>query len=82
MPGVKAVRRLGHLADVDVRGQLLVDLAAQEFGREGGVDVEMRDLGDRVDAGVRASRTIQLEVARGPWRRPTARSISPGPCAR
>ena len=36
--------------------------AAQRLGRQARADVEVRDLAERVDAGVGAARSVQLEV--------------------
>ena len=49
---------------------------SQAFGRQGGPHVEVRDLGEGVDAGVGPARAVQLEVARAGGFE-TARSISP-----
>ena len=62
VPGVELVRRLLDGDDVDVGRQLVVDSAAQRLSVEVRVDVEVRDLRQRVDAGVGASRPVQLEL--------------------
>ena len=62
MPGVEAVRRLVDPPDVDVRGQALVDAVAQGVWRQVGVNLEVRDLRQRVHARVGAPRAVQLEL--------------------
>ena len=49
-------------SDVNVGRQLVVDLAPQRFGRERCVQLEVRYLRQRVDAGIGAPGPIQLEV--------------------
>ena len=60
---VEPVRRSGHRPDVDVCGKFVVDLSAEELGREVRVDVEMGDLRQGVYARIGASRSIQFELA-------------------
>jgi hypothetical protein len=58
---VKPVRRLVDAADVNVGRQLVVDPPAQLFRVEPRVQLEMRHLRQRMDAGVRPSGAAQLE---------------------
>jgi len=60
---VEAVRHPIGRQDVDVGGELVVDAAPQLFGRNVRADIEMRDLRERVYAGVGAAGPVQLEVA-------------------
>jgi hypothetical protein len=50
--------------DVDVGGQELVDAATQRFGRQRGVNVEVGDLGEGVDAGVGPAGAVEFEFSR------------------
>ena len=59
---MKAVRHHGGGDDVDVGRQFVVDTAAEEFRSERCRDVEVRDLRERVHAGVGSSRSVELEV--------------------
>jgi hypothetical protein len=52
---VKLVADLLGEQDVDVRGQFVVDSAAQRLGWNRGVNVEMRDLRERMHAGIGAA---------------------------
>ena len=60
--GVEPVRHDLDAADVDVGGQRLVDPRQQRRRRQRRADVEMRDLGQRVDAGVGAAGAVDLEA--------------------
>ncbi len=52
--------------DVDIGRQFVVQPSPQRLRRKGGDDVEVGDLCQRVDAGIGASGSVQLEI-------PTAR---------
>src|SRR5258705_4656403 len=63
---VARVKRVAHLVgakDVDVRGQRIVDPPAQGLRRHRHVDVEVRGLRGGMHAGIRASRSVELEIA-------------------
>ena len=62
MARVKPVRHRVGAQDVDVGRQFVVDPAPERLGRQRGRDVEMRDLRQRVDAGIGAARAVQFEV--------------------
>src|SRR5262249_6809616 len=62
MTRVKAVRYLHRAQDVDVGRQVVVEPPPQRLGRHAGGDVEVRDLADRVHAGVGPARSVELEV--------------------
>ncbi len=59
---VKPVRHLRRREDVDVGRQLVVQPPPQRLGRQRRADVEVRDLAERVHAGVGAARSVELEV--------------------
>jgi hypothetical protein len=67
------MRDLVHGAHVDIGRQHVVDLASQNLRRERRVQLEVRDLGQRMDAGVGPARAGELEIAASRM----ARSISP-----
>ena len=52
MSGVEAMRRFLDCADVNIGGQLVVDLSAQRFGWQVRVQLQVRDLCERMDAGI------------------------------
>ena len=60
---VEPVGCLRDRADVDVGRQLVVDFLSERFGREVGIQLEVRDLRDRVHAGIGSARSVQLELA-------------------
>jgi hypothetical protein len=60
---MEAVRHLLDREHVDVGGQLVVERVAQGVGSERRRDLEMGDLQEGMDAGVRAARAVELEVA-------------------
>ena len=59
---VEAVRGLVDPPDVDVRRERVVDAVAQRVRRQVGVELEVRDLRERVHARVGPSRAIELEL--------------------
>src|SRR5439155_9082187 len=48
--------------DVDVGWKLVIHAPAQRFRRQRRADVEVRDLGERMNAGIGAARSVQLEI--------------------
>jgi hypothetical protein len=60
---MEAVRHLLDRTDVDVGGKRVVDPVAQHRRRHVGIDVQVRDLRERVHAGIGPPRSIQLELA-------------------
>ena len=56
MTRVKLVPDLLNPKDVDVGGELVVDATHERVGRHGRREIEMRDLRERVNAGIRAAR--------------------------
>src|SRR5204862_7360021 len=63
VPRVEPVRGGLRGEHVDLGRQFIVDAAAKRVGRHRGADVEVRDLRERVDAGVGSARSVQLEIA-------------------
>src|SRR5688500_15205019 len=61
VPRVKAMRDAVDGEDVDVRWQIVVDGAPQCFRRQRPAYVEVRDLPQRVDAGISAPRSHELK---------------------
>jgi hypothetical protein len=62
VPRVEAVRRLVDRADVDVGRQRVVEARAQHGRRQVRVELEVRDLSERVHAGVGPAGAVQLEL--------------------
>src|SRR5450759_2897991 len=60
---VETMRGLLDPADVNIRGQGIVEAAAKTSRRQIRIQLEMRDLRERVDPGVRATGAVQLELA-------------------
>ncbi len=60
---MEAMRRFLDRQDVDIGGQLVVDPASQGLRRQARVELEVRDLRERVDARVGAARAVELEFA-------------------
>ena len=52
---VKAVANRFDTQDIDVGGQCVIDAAAQDLRRDGGLDIEVSYLGQCVDAGIGAA---------------------------
>jgi hypothetical protein len=63
VPRVEAVRHLLDGDDVDVGWQLVVQLPAQRLGSHRRVELEVRDLRERVHAGIGPARAVELELA-------------------
>jgi len=61
VPRMTAVRHLLDRADADVGRKRVVQPREQRGRRQIGIQIEMRDLADRMDARVRAARAVQLE---------------------
>ena len=59
---MKPVRHDHGREHVDIDGQRVVDAEEQRLGRQRRYDVEVRHLGERVDARVGAARAVQLEI--------------------
>ena len=55
---VKPVRRRLNGTDVNICGKFVVQFAPQRLGSQRCVQLEVRNLRERVDAGVGAARTI------------------------
>src|SRR5215208_520395 len=64
MTRMKSVRHLVGGDDVNVGGQLVVQPPPQLLGADAGVELEMRDLREGMNAGVGAAGAIELELAR------------------
>jgi hypothetical protein len=60
--GVKAVRHDGRPENVDVGRQFLIEPETERVGRQVRADVEVRDLRERVNAGIGPAGPIELEV--------------------
>ena len=73
MTGVKLSLRQLETEDVDVAGQAVVDLSSEHVAGDVGDDVEMRNLLQRMHAGVGSSRAVELEL-------PLGRDVSDNPC--
>ena len=82
VPRVELPRHLRDAQQVDVGGQLVVERAAQRLGGEARLEVEVRHLVQRVDAGVGAARAVALEVACASPRAGPPRGARPARCAR
>ena len=62
---VTRVKSMGDLSggeDIDIGGQFVVQPSTERPGGQARADVEVRDLGERMDARIGAARPIQLEV--------------------
>jgi hypothetical protein len=60
-----------QLSDVDVGRQLVVEAAPERFWGQTGIQLEMRDLGERMDAGIGSARAVELEL-------PASRDLADG----
>src|SRR5688572_4309113 len=62
VPRVKAMPYLIDSEDVDIGRQRVVDAPSQRLGREREIDIQMRHLAERVNARIRTTGTVQLEL--------------------